>query len=82
MQLFKYNAGGKIGNISFVWKIPEGEIEQASQHKTVQCIAKVVPEYETRAAAREMRERYLNRSGLSPVIRRNLVQYLTGKIPQ
>ena len=62
--------------------MPEGEIDQASQHKTVRRIEKMVPEYETRAVAREMREKYSRTSGLSPVICRNLVQYLTGKIPQ
>ena len=42
----------------------------------------MVPQFEKLAIAKEMREKYSKISGLTPALRRNLVQYLTGKIPK
>ena len=77
--MYKYNAD--IGNLVFVWKIGS-EIDQMLQHKTAKEVEKMIPVFESRLEAKEMREKYSNCADMSPVHRRNLVQYLTGKIPQ
>ena len=81
IQMYKYNAGGQNGNITFIWKIGD-EIDQTQQHKTVKEVEKMIPIYESRIEAKETREKYSNCASLTLVLRRNLVPFLTGKVPQ
>ena len=43
--MYRYNAGGQNGNITFIWKIGD-EIDQTQQHKTVKEVEKMIPIYE------------------------------------
>ena len=79
--MYKYKAGGQNGNITFIWNIGD-EIDQTQQHKTVKEIEKMIRIFESRIEAKEMRGKYSNCASLTPVLRRNLVQFLTGKVPQ
>ena len=79
--MYKYNAGGQNGNVTFIWNIGD-EIDQTQQHKTVKEIEKMIRIFESRIEAKEMRGKYSNCASLTPVLRRNLVQFLTGKVPQ
>ena len=38
--MYKYNAGGQNGNITFIWNIGD-EIDQTQQHKTVKEVEKI-----------------------------------------
>ena len=55
VQLYKQNIGGNLGNLVFLWKVPQN-INQSQQHKTVIRVKDMVPQYECRATARELRE--------------------------
>ena len=81
IQLYKYNCGGLIGNLTFAWKLPE-IIDQTRQFSTTKRVAGMIPKYEQRACAKDFREKYANIASITPVFRRSLVQYLTGKIPE
>ena len=76
----KYNVGARIGNVVFVWKVPL-TIDQTEQHKTVIKVKETIPQFETRAIEKEIREKYSRSTGISPVLRRSLVQFVTGEIP-
>ena len=52
--MYQYNAGGRIGNITFIWKLPEGLIDQTKQHQSVMGVSKLVPQFETRIISREL----------------------------
>ena len=65
----------------FLWKVPQN-INQRQQHKTVICVKDMVPQYECRATARELREQFSKIRGVRPVVKRQFVKFLTGKIPQ
>ena len=43
--MYRYNAGGQNGNITFIWKIGD-EIDQTQQHKTVKEVEKMIPIHE------------------------------------
>ena len=81
IQVFKYNVGAHIGNITMIWKLPSGELEQTQKHVTLMTAKKQVPVYEKRATGREIKDRYAGITDLNPVLRRNLVEFVTGKIP-
>jgi len=81
IQLYKYNAGGNLGNLTFAWKVDD-EINQTKQHVTVSEVEKMIPIYQSRQEAKELREKYANVGNLTPALKRNLVSFLTGKIPQ
>ena len=49
--MYKYNASVKIGNICFIWKVPE-ETDQVRQHQTVREVEKLLPMFETRLEAK------------------------------
>ena len=65
----------------FLWKVPQN-INQRQQHKTVICVKDMVPQYKCRATARELREQFSKIRGVRPVVKRQFVKFLTGKIPQ
>ena len=71
----------RIGNVVFVWKVSP-TIDQTEQHKTVIKVKETIPQYETRATEKEIREKYSRITGISPVVRRSLFQFVTGKIPK
>lgn len=81
IQIYKFNCGSSIGNLTFAWKVDQ-EIDQKRQVDCVVEVRKMVPQFEKLVMAKEMREKYSKISGLTPALRRNLVQYLTGKIPK
>ena len=81
IQVYKYNCGGNLGNLTFVWKIHD-HVDQARQLLTIEEVKKSVPKFETEALARKMREKYCNISGVTPVVRRSMVEFLTGKKAQ
>ena len=81
IQVYKYNASAKIGNICFIWKVPE-ETDQVRQHQTVREVEKLLPMFETRLEAKYLCEKYENIATVSPILRRNIVEFLTGKVPQ
>ena len=81
VQLYKQNIGGNLGNLVFLWKVPQN-INQSQQHKTVIRVKVMVPQYECRATARELREQFSKICGETAVVRRQFVKFLTGKIPQ
>jgi hypothetical protein len=55
--LCKYFCGGQVGNIVFAWRLPEGEIDQTQQFQTINTVKKMVPQYESQAAAKDIRDR-------------------------
>ena len=57
VQLYKQNVGKNLGNLVFLWKVPQN-INQNQQHKTVIPVKDMVPQYECRATARELREQF------------------------
>ena len=79
--MYKYNASAKIGNICFIWKVHE-ETDQVRQHQIVREIEKLLPMFETRLEAKCLSEKYENIATVSPILRRNIVEFLTGKVPQ
>ena len=79
--MHKYNASAKIGNICFIWKVHE-ETDQVRQHQIVREVEKLLPMFETRLEAKYLREKYENIATVSPILRRNIVEFLTGKVPQ
>ena len=79
--MYKYNAIAKIGNICFIWKVPE-ETDQVRQHQTVREVEKLLPMFETRLEAKYLGEKYENTATVSSILRRNIVEFLTGKVPQ
>ena len=81
VQLYKQNVGGNLGNFVLLWKVTQN-INQSQQHKTVIRVKDMVPQYECRATARELREQFSKIYGVTPVARRQFVKFLTGKIPQ
>ena len=78
--MYKYNASAKIRNICFIWKVPE-ETDQVRQHQTVREVEKLLPMFETRLEAKYLCEKYENIATVSPILRRNIVEFLTGKVP-
>ena len=81
IQLYQYNVEGILGNLVFPWKIPE-VINQNLQYKTVTEIEKMIPKFECRVTAKIMREKYANIAAITPVIRRNIAEFLTGRKPE
>ena len=81
VQLYKQNVGGNLGNFVLLWKVTQN-INQSQQHETVIRVKDMVPQYECRATARELREQFSKIYGVTPVVRRQFVKFLTGKIPQ
>ena len=81
MQLYKYNCGGSYGTLTFVWKL-ENIIDQKQQIDVVTKVRTIVPKFEKCFLAKQMRTKYSNITGMTPALRRNLVQYLTGAIPR
>ena len=81
IRLYQYNVGGRLGNLVFAWKIPE-VINQNLQYKTVTEIEKMIPKFECRVTAKIMREKYANIAAITPVIRRNIAEFLTGRKPE
>ena len=79
--MYKYNTSAKIGNICFIWKVPE-ETGQVRQHQTVREVEKLLPMLETRLETKYLSEKYENNASVSPILRRNIVEFLTGKVPQ
>lgn len=66
----------------FVWKVPDGPLDQTRQHCCVNEVQKLIPKFESRATAAIFCEKYSKVTGITPVVRRSLVQFLTGKIPE
>ena len=79
--MMKYNCGGYLGNATFIWKIG-AEVDFNQQMNTVLEARKMVPTFEKASFAKEMRTKYNKIAGITPVVRRNLVEFLTGKIPR
>ena len=52
------------------------------QIATIDKVRSMVPKFECAAIAKDMRSKYSKIAGVTPAVRRSLVQYLTGKIPQ
>ena len=83
VQIFKYNCDGALGNGNFIWKIEEDNTgNQSKQIATITEVQQMVPRLEKAALAREIRKKYFKISGMSPVVQRSLVHFLTGQIPQ
>ena len=75
IQLYKYNCGGRIGNLTFAWKLPK-IIDQTRQFSTTKPVADMIQKYEQGACAKEFREKYANirqYANIIPVLRRSLV---------
>ena len=66
----------------FVWKVPDGSLDQTRQHRSVNDVQKLIPKFESRATAAIFREKYSKITGITPVVRRSLVEFLSGKIPE
>ena len=66
--MYKYNAGGRI--------------DQTKQHQTVMGVFKLVPQFERRIISRELQERYQSIAKITPVIKPNFVNYVTGRIQE
>ena len=79
--MFKYNCGGCLGNATFIWKVGN-EIDQTKQIKAITEARKMIPKFEKAAFAKEIRNKYckITSGGITPVVRRNLVEFLTGQI--
>ena len=57
-------------------------INQNLQYKTVTEIQKMILEFECRVTAKIMRETYAKIAAITPVIRRNIAEFLTGRKPE
>ena len=57
-------------------------INQTLQYKTVTETEKMILKFECRLTAKIMREKYANIAAITPVIRRNIVEFLTGRKPK
>ena len=79
--MYKYSASAKIRNICFIWKIPE-ETDLVRQDQTVIVAEKLLPMFETQLEVRCLREKYENIATVSPIFQRNIVEFLTKKVPQ
>ena len=45
-------------------------------------VEKLLPMFETRLEAKHLREKYENIATVSLILQRNIVEFLTGKVPQ
>lgn len=79
--MFKYNCGSHLGNAVFIWKIGD-KLDLTKQSETLVMTRKLVPTFEKESLAREMRKKYEKIANITPVVRRSLVEFLTGKIPR
>ena len=78
IQVFKHNYGGSIGNLLFVWKVPDGPLDQTRQHRCVNEVQKLIPKFESRAIAAIFREKFSKITGITPVVRsKKLEKYLS-----
>lgn len=78
-HLFQYHAGSQVGNISFIWKIPEKETDKSDRGQKL-ALAKAksqLPSYSTRAMRKAFADRYAHVTELSPVVLRSLYRFLT-----
>ena len=66
IQLYKYNCGDRIGNLTFAWKLPE-TIDQTRQFSTNKSVADMIPKYKRHACAKDFREKYANIANITPV---------------
>ena len=80
--MYQDNASRRIGNITFVWKLPEGLTDQTKQHQTVMDVSKLVPQFDTRIISRELQERYQSIAEITPAVKLNFVNYVTGRIQE
>ena len=80
--MYQCNAGGRMGSITFIWKLPEGLIDQTKQHQTVMGVSKLVPQFKTRIISRELQERYQSTAKITPAVKWNFVNYVTGRIQE
>ena len=80
--MFKHNCGGAIGNLVFVWKVPKGPLDQQKQYECISSVRDKLPQFERRASADLFRKKFSKIAGITPVLRRSLVEFLTGKIPE
>lgn len=79
VYLFQYHAGSQIGNISYVWKIPESESDRSvhMQNTAVSRVKAALPVYKSRAMRKLFTDRYGHIKELSPVILRSMYRFLT-----
>ena len=83
-HLFQYHAGSQIGNISFIWKIPENEKDRSERGQKL-ALAKaksLLPSYSTRAMRKAFTDRYAHVTELSPVVLRSMYRFLTNDASQ
>ena len=66
----------------FVWKVPDGNLDQTLQHRCVSQVQKMIPTFENRTTASIFWKKYVKIMGITPVVRRSLVEFLTGKEPE
>ena len=79
--MFKYNCGGYLGNATFIWKVSQ-DVDLTKQMNAISNSRKMVPTFEKASFAKEMRKKYHKIAGITPFLRRSLVEFLTGKIPR
>ena len=71
LQIFKHNCGGSIGNLVFVWIVPDGLLDQTRQFNCVSKVKKQIPTFESRMSASLFRSKYMKITGLTLVVRRS-----------
>ena len=73
------HAGSQLGNISYIWKIPESESDRSvhKQNTAVSVAKAALPVYKSRAMRKLFTDRYGHIKELSPVILRSMYRFLT-----
>ena len=84
VHLFQYHAGSQLGNISYIWKIPESERDRSvpMQNSAVSMAKASLPVYKSRAMRKLFTDRYGHIKELSPVILRSMYRFLTEDVSQ
>ena len=78
-HLHVYHAGSQLGNIYYIWKIPN-EVKNQSAKDNLSAIAQVngqLPVYTSRALRKAFSDRYQHVKKITPAVLRNMYRYLT-----
>ena len=75
-----YHAGSQVGNIYYIWKLPDEKNDRCAK-KQSSVISKVkcaIPNYTSRAMQKAFSDRYNHVKKLTPVVLRSMYSFLTG----
>ena len=81
IDMLRYSPGGNIGNVVFVWRVPEDRTESQMMTDAVRMTVSLkpkLPEYHSRQQRINFATTYSNLTKISPAIRRAMYADLTG----